>query len=142
MKCNDAQENNIAKGEYPTEFIKGARRCDSGGRKDPMLEPMIREALRIVSSFDLNAVQSFMNRITDRILEKGKRMGFGARCGHMIGLRPISKEMVELLTPETMVEVANRLKEKNIFLAVRCGRFVLRRIWIRQARIGSAHGSA
>jgi len=36
----------------------------------------------------------------------------------MIGLRPISKEMVEYLTPETMVEAANRLKEKNIFLAV------------------------
>ena len=47
----------------------------------------------------------------------------GPRCGHMIGLRPISKEMVEYLTPETMVEVANRLKEKNIFLAVRCGAF-------------------
>ena len=39
-----------------------------------MLEPMICEALRIVSSFDLNAVQSFMNRITDRILEKEKRI--------------------------------------------------------------------
>jgi len=62
-------------------------------------------------------------------------MGFGVqpgpRCGHMIGLfRPISKEMVEYLTPETMVEVANRLKEKNIFLA-----FLLRCIWIRQARM-------
>jgi len=41
----------------------------------------------------------------------------------MIGLRPISKEMVEYLTSETMVEVAKRLKEKNIFLAVRCGAF-------------------
>jgi len=123
----DAQENNVAKGGYPTEFIKGARRCDSGGEKNPILEPMICDALRIVSSFDLNAVQSFMNHITDRILEKGKRMGFdvqpGPRCGHMIGLRPISKEMVEYLTPETMVEVANRLKGKNIFLALRCGAF-------------------
>jgi len=54
-------------------------------------------------------------------------MGFGVqpgpRCGHMIGLRPISKEMVEYLTPETMVEVTNRLKEKNLFLAVRCVAF-------------------
>jgi len=74
-----AQENNIARGGYPTEFIKGARRCDSGGKKNPILEPMICEALRIVTSFDLNAVQSFMNRITDRILEKGKRMGFGVQ---------------------------------------------------------------
>jgi len=80
-----------------------------------------------MSSFDLNAVQSFMNRITDQILEKGKRiLGFsvqpGPRCGHMIGFRPISKEMVEYLTPETM-EVANMLKEKNIFLSVQCGAF-------------------
>ena len=61
-----------------------------------------------MSSFDLNAAQSFMKRITDRILEKGMGMGLGVqpgpRCGHMIGLRPISKEMVEYLTPETMVE--------------------------------------
>jgi len=28
-------------------------------------------------------------------------------------------------TPETIVEVANRLKEKNIFLAVRCGGFCI-----------------
>ena len=88
---------------------------------------MICEALRIVSSFDLNASQSFMKRITDRILEKGQRLGLGVqpgpRCGHIIGLRPISEEMVAYLTPETMVEVANRLKEKNIFLAVRCGAF-------------------
>jgi selenocysteine lyase/cysteine desulfurase len=123
----DAQENNIAIGGYPTEFVKGARRCDSGGKKNPILEPMICEALRIVSSFDLNASQSFMKRITDRILEKGQRLGLGVqpgpRCGHIIGLRPISEEMVAYLTPETMVEVANRLKDKNIFLAVRCGAF-------------------
>jgi len=39
MKCNDAQENNIAKGGYPTEFIKGARRCDSGGKRIPCWNP-------------------------------------------------------------------------------------------------------
>jgi len=54
-------------------------------------------------------------------------MGFSVQhdpqCGHMIGLRPISNEMMVCLTPEMMVEVANRLKEKNIFLAVRCGAF-------------------
>jgi len=77
----DARENNIAKEEYPypSEFIKGARRCDSGGGNNPILEPMICEALRIVSSFELNAVQPFVNRIIDRILEKGKRMEFGVQ---------------------------------------------------------------
>ena len=45
------------------------------------------------SNSNLRAARYFMNRITDRILEKGKRMGFGVqhvpRCGYMIGLRPI-----------------------------------------------------
>jgi hypothetical protein len=40
----------------------------------------------------------------------------------MISFRPIlNKMMVYLTTLEIMAEVANRLKEKKIFLAVRCG---------------------
>ena len=54
-----AQENNIATRGYPTEFVKGARKCDC----DPILQP---KALRVVSSFDLIAAQSIMKRITDR----------------------------------------------------------------------------
>ena len=33
----DVQENDIALGGYPTEFIKGvSRRCDSGGKTNPI----------------------------------------------------------------------------------------------------------
>jgi selenocysteine lyase/cysteine desulfurase len=123
----DATENNIDEKGYPAEFVCGARRCDSGGKNNPILEPMICEGLRIVNAIQLDSAQSYLKRITDQILEGGKSIGFdvqpGPRCSHIIGLRPKSPEFVQYLTPEMMVQVANKLKENNIFLAVRCGAF-------------------
>jgi len=64
------------------------------GKKNPILEPLICEALRIVPSFGLNAVQSLMNGITDRILEKG--WGSAFNLVRDVVLHDWSKEMVDM----------------------------------------------
>jgi selenocysteine lyase/cysteine desulfurase len=123
----DAVENKIGQRGYPEEFLSGAKRCDSGGKKNPILEPMICQGLKIVNSIDLEKAQAYLKRLTDEILEGGRRLGFdvqpGPRCGHIIGLRPRSEEMVQLLTPERMVRVAKQLQKRGVFLAVRSGAF-------------------
>lgn len=123
----DALENKIGPSGYPDEFLSGARRCDSGGKKNPILEPMICQGLKLVNSIDLEKAQTYLKRLTDEILEGGKRIGFdvqpGPRCGHIIGLRPRTDKMIGRLTPEKMVHVASQLQRKGIFLAVRSGAF-------------------
>ena len=48
----------------------------------------------------------------------------GPRAGHIIGLRPMSSSSLsKALTPAKMVQVANNLKAKGVYLAVRCGAF-------------------
>lgn len=124
----DATENNIGNEGYPDKFVSGAARCDSGGKKNPILQPMICEGLKIVNALDLNEAQSYLRGITDNILEGAETMGLGIqpgpRAGHIIGLRPNSPELVAFLKPEKMVDIVNRLRtEKNIFLAARSGAF-------------------
>ena len=123
----DAIENNIGSSGYPDAFVSGAVRCDSGGKNNPILQPMISEGLRIVKSLDLDAAQAYLKGITDQVLKGAEKFGFGVqpgpRAGHIIGLRPKSPELVAFLTPVKMVEVKNKLWEKDIFLAVRCGAF-------------------
>mmetsp|Transcript_971 Transcript_971/g.1348 ORF Transcript_971/g.1348 Transcript_971/m.1348 type:complete len:118 (+) Transcript_971:1713-2066(+) len=88
---------------------------------------MVCEGLRIVKEIDVMEAQKYLTRITDRVLIGGEEIGFGVqagpRVGHIIGLRPVSSALRDVLTPSKMVEVANRLKEKDVFLAVRCGAF-------------------
>lgn len=123
----DALENKIGRKGYPNEFLSGARRFDSGGKKNPILEPMVCQGLKIVKSLDFEQAQAYLRGITDKILEGGRRLGLdvqpGPRCGHIIGLRPSSVEMVQKLTPERMVSIASKLQKRGVFLAVRSGAF-------------------
>ena len=123
----DATEDNITSKGYPEEFISGAARLDSGGKKNPVLLPMVCEGLRIVNQINKSQAQKYLNTITDEILDEARKIGFdvqpGPRAGHIIGLRPKSSDLRALLTPAKMVDVANNLKQKGIYLAVRCGAF-------------------
>ena len=123
----DATENNIDSNGYPEALIKGAARLDSGGKKNPILLPMVNEGLRIVNRINLVEAQMYLKSITDSILVGGEKIGFGVqpgpRAGHIIGLRPKSVKLSKLLTPAKMVEVANNLKQKSVYLAVRSGAF-------------------
>jgi selenocysteine lyase/cysteine desulfurase len=125
----DASENNIGKEGYPSEFLNdGAGRCDSGGKKNPILQPMVCEGLKIVNSLDLIQAQCHLKCITDLVLEGAKKLGLGVqpgpRAGHIIGLRPMSSNLVKFLTPERMVRIVHKLsKEKNVYFAARSGAF-------------------
>lgn len=123
----DAQENNIQSDGYPSAFIAGASRLDSGGKKNPILEPMICEALRIVSKIDLDEAQRQLKSVTDVILIRGIALGFSVQCGprasHIIGLRPYRSDVCKILTPENMVQVKNELWNRGVYLAVRNGAF-------------------
>jgi len=123
----DAEENGIGQNGYPEDFIGGAARCDSGGKKNPIIMPMVKEGLQIVTQLDLNDSQIKLRKITDMILERAKIIGFGVqpgpRAAHIIGLRPHSQELRRKLDAAKMVDIASRLEDKNIFLAVRRGAF-------------------
>ncbi len=123
----DATENNIEGNGYPTEFVSGAARLDSGGKKNPVLLPMVCEGLRIVNQIDKCHAQEYLKMISDEVLDGAKIIGFnvqpGPRVGHIVGLRPYSSELKSILTPSKMVDVANNLKQKGIYVAVRCGAF-------------------
>lgn len=124
----DAAENNIDSHGYPEAFIKGAARLDSGGKKNPILLPMVNEGLRIVNQINLIEAQQYLKSITDAILIGGKEIGFdvhpGPRAGHIIGLRPKSAKLCSLLTPAKMVDIAHSLQQKHsVYVAVRCGAF-------------------
>ena len=123
----DATEDNISSKGYPEEFISGAARLDSGGKKNPVLLPMVCEGSRIVNQINKSQAQKYLNTIADEILDKARKIGFdiqpGPRAGHIIGLRPKSSDLKVFLTPAKMVDFANNLKQKGIYLAVRCGAF-------------------
>mmetsp|Transcript_3740 Transcript_3740/g.5594 ORF Transcript_3740/g.5594 Transcript_3740/m.5594 type:complete len:474 (-) Transcript_3740:416-1837(-) len=126
----DATKNNIKNGSggYPDAFIPGAARCDGGGKKNPILQPMVNEGLRLVNELDLEAAHAYLQTITDEIYEGAKKLGFstqaGPRAGHIIGLRPKCPTLVDFLTPEKMVEIAHSLaNDKGVFFAVRNGAF-------------------
>ncbi len=131
----DAMENKIRPGSgsgseagYPAAFIPGAARCDGGGKKNPILLPMVNEGLRLVCDhIDISSAQEYLRCITNEIYHRARDLGFGIqagpRCGHIIGLRPQDPALMKLLTPEKMVEVAHKLKSSkwNVVIAVRCG---------------------
>eukprot|EP00553_Chaetoceros_curvisetus_P009244 CAMPEP_0204615120 /NCGR_PEP_ID=MMETSP0717-20131115/2699_1 /ASSEMBLY_ACC=CAM_ASM_000666 /TAXON_ID=230516 /ORGANISM="Chaetoceros curvisetus" /LENGTH=313 /DNA_ID=CAMNT_0051627983 /DNA_START=108 /DNA_END=1049 /DNA_ORIENTATION=+ len=135
----DAMENKICPGSkspssgsteagYPTAFIPGAARCDGGGKKNPLLLPMVSEGLRLVCDhIEITSAQKYLRCITNEIYYRARGLGFGIqvgpRCGHIIGLRPQDPTLIKLLTPEKMVEVAHKLKSSkwNVVIAVRCG---------------------
>ena len=123
----DAAENNIGPNGYPDAFVAGAARLDSGGKKNPILLSMVCEGLRIVNQINKMEAQKYLKSLTDEILIGGVKIGFGVqpgpRAGHIIGLRPKSPKLLNLLTPERMVEIATNLKQRGVYLAVRCGAF-------------------
>ena len=63
----------------------------------------------------------------DAVLVRGRAIGFSVQCGpranHIIGLRPFNEDIRQRLTPETMVDIKNRLWKRRIYLAVRNGAF-------------------
>ena len=124
----DATENNIDQDGYPTCFVQGAARLDSGGKKNPILLPMVLEGLKIVNSMHLQEAQEYLMGLTEYCILRAKEMKLGLgvqvgpRAGHILGLRPVGETM-EWLTPERMVSIVKRLMDRKVYIAARAGAF-------------------
>lgn len=123
-----AGKGRIGPSGYPEAFVSGTSRLDAGGGKNPILLPMVLEGLRIVlDGPDPKTSQAILRQITDRIVAGASKFGLGIRsgprAGHIIGLRPEGATMRRIMTPDTMLHVAERLAGRNVFLAVRSGAF-------------------
>jgi selenocysteine lyase/cysteine desulfurase len=114
-------------GFYPSLFQKGAQRCDSGGKPNPILIPMIRAGLEQVTQQSLPDIQQKLVQVTNAVVSKAQPLGFvsvpGPRGPHIVGLQP-GPSLIQTLTPQVMLAMAERLaKNKGIYVAVRCGGF-------------------
>ena len=129
VKMNKLQSGRVQDGGgYSEEFVQGARRLDAGGRPNPILMPMLRSALEIVTGYgDVAKIQAKIAAVNGKVLEGATQMGFttspGPRAGHILGLRPGTDGLKAKLTPESMLGICERLQDKGIFISARCGAF-------------------
>ncbi|KAL3916883.1 MAG: hypothetical protein SGPRY_006632 [Prymnesium sp.] len=79
-------------GRYPSEFMNGARRLDSGGRPSYIIMPMIRESLNIlVKQLTVPRVTAELRRYTTELARRAKELGFHVPPHHapnIVGLWP------------------------------------------------------
>ena len=114
-------------GCYPEQFFPGARRFDAGGKPNPLIVPMVREALQLLTlKWSPHAIQSYLMSLTDFIATQLETLLGSSvvvikpkslRSGHILGLR--------LLDPTSgasvLSEVHRRLKEHRVYVSVRSG---------------------
>lgn len=106
-------------GRYPSEFMNGARRLDSGGRPSYIIMPMIRESLNIlVKQLTVPRVTAELRRYTTELARRAKELGFHVPPHHapnIVGLwpaagMPAADEIVRALAePPVPVLVSERL---------------------------------
>ena len=118
----DVSRNEMGPHGYPEKFYGDARKFDSGGKANPILLPMLRQAMEevsVITTADLQlALKILMQPLMVWAPENGYSVKSDPRAYHIIGLVPKEK------TPEEMLEIAKKLKdEKGVILAVRCGGF-------------------
>eukprot|EP00966_Prymnesium_polylepis_P013049 300752-Prymnesium_polylepis.1 len=81
-------------GCYPTDFMDGARRLDSGGRPSYITMPMIRESLTLlVRELTVPRVAARLRGYTDEIAARARALGFETPPVHapnIVGLRPVA----------------------------------------------------
>lgn len=116
-----ATRNAMGPRGYPEKFVDDARKFDSGGKANPILLPMLRVALEGVAKLDLNKTQDTLKELMDPLLtwatDRGYCIAQYPRAYHLVGVRPPER------TPEEMLEIADALLKKGIYVAVRCGGF-------------------
>jgi dTDP-4-dehydrorhamnose reductase len=115
---------------YPTPFMPGARRFDFGGRPNPIIVPMVREALRLILYWTPEKIQAYLRTLTDQLVSslqvscplldcKSRE----ERCGHILGVRFRSWSGTAASSVSTLGQL---LKERNVVVSVRAG-------WLRIA---------
>lgn len=106
---------------YPPNFYDDARKFDSGGKPNPILLPMLKTSLEIVTRLDVDLVQNHLEQLMAPFVawaEQEAGMDIPRPISfHLIGVTPKN------LTTDQMNKICLDLANKNIFIAVRCGVF-------------------
>lgn len=116
---------------YPVPFMAGARRFDFGGRPNPIIVPMVREALRLVLFWTPEYIQTYLRNLTDQLVSclqlscplldwKPRE----ERCGHILGVR--FRSWSGTAAASSVATLGKLLKERNVIVSVRSG-------WLRIA---------
>lgn len=104
---------------YPEKFFQDARKFDSGGKPNPTLLPMLRASLEQVRSVDIAAAQLYLKTLMAPLVmwaqTNGYRVAEEPRAYHLVGIEPPDQ------TTKGILEMANKLKDQGIIVAVRCG---------------------
>jgi selenocysteine lyase/cysteine desulfurase len=108
-------ENFATLTDYRDDYQPGARRFDVGQRTNFLLTPMAIAALTQVLDWQIPAVASTLQSITDRIEDWADQHGLeplahGDRGPHMLEIG---------IPEEAMARVPGRLAEQNVFVGVR-----------------------
>jgi selenocysteine lyase/cysteine desulfurase len=103
--------------EYTPEYQVGARRFDSGQHSNFALNPMAIEAMKTLNEITPAKIFAHIKGLNEVLVSGLQRFGFevvpvSRRTGHMIGARAPHGVCVKNL--------CGRLREKNIFVSVRC----------------------
>jgi selenocysteine lyase/cysteine desulfurase len=119
----NASRNEMGPNGYPERFYTDARKFDSGGKANSILLPMLAKSLEEVAALgDLEIVQQRLKRLMEPLFlwvreNNSYSLNRGPRAYHLIGIVPENR------TPEEMIEMAARLQQRGIYIAVRCGCF-------------------
>jgi len=103
--------------EYTDEYHIGARRFDSGQHSQFVLVPMAIEAMSLLNEIGPEKIFSHISALNQHLVVGLEAMGFEVvprpfRTGHMIGAKALQGACVK--------DLCGKLREKNIFLSVRC----------------------
>lgn len=122
-----AYRNTLSPNGYPSDFMAGARKFDSGGRAQPILMPMLRAALEKVALIDVKQAQvqlhALMRPLRNWIATQNAAFhplpgNPETHAGHIFGLRP------KQLSVDEMIQMAKQLATKErVIVSVRCGVF-------------------
>jgi selenocysteine lyase/cysteine desulfurase len=116
-------------GGYPLDFKPGARRLDSGGRPNPILIPMIKEALGLILDWKPCHIQAKLADLTNYLVDEivASKLPITVkpreqRSGHIIGLRLQPEAQAALDERNVSVgAIGAALKERGVFVSVRAG---------------------
>lgn len=103
--------------DYTDEFHSGARRFDSGQHSNFALNPMAIAAMKVLNFLTPEKVFAHIRGLNEILVNGLRSLSFevvpeNRRTGHMIGARAPAGVCVN--------ELCGRLREKNIFVSVRC----------------------
>ena len=112
---------------YPADFLPGARKFDSGGRTQPILMPMLQEALEKVVQINVCQAQGQLRVLMQPLYDWASDAASPVHplpprqhhAAHIWGVRP----RTPLTTPQMLAMVQRLQDEFGIVVSVRCGIF-------------------